>query len=135
MDTNHIRKRKRPSPFGNNISVSESSAEEGDFADNSFDDPNFEISESKRTRMDDTSSEESITLEQEENFDKEFDQTLSVKLDEFVADVTESNHSKELISVPSEKKRFRITIISKFAKTINDFARKYSGNFNQACCN
>lgn len=106
MDTNHIRKRKRPSRFGNNTAVSESSAEEGDFADNSFDDPNFEISESKRTRMDDTSSEESITLEQEENFDKEFDQTLSVKLDEFVADVTESNHSKELISVPSEKNDF-----------------------------
>lgn len=105
MDKINNRKRKRPSRFGNNIAISDSSAEEDDFADNSFDDPNFEISD-KRTRVDDTSSRESITFEQEENFDEEFDQTPSAKREGFVADVTESNHSKEVISVPFEKSDF-----------------------------
>lgn len=107
MDKKFNRKRKRPSRFGDNIAISDSSAEEADFADNSFDDPNFEISDSKKTRMNDTSSGESITFEPEENFDEEFDQTPSSKRDEFVADVTESNHSeKELTSVPSEENDF-----------------------------
>lgn len=70
--TKVIRKRKEPSRYGNSALNPDSSVESEPFGDNSMEDPDFEVSKSKRPRNE-LLSDDSFTIE-EVNFEKEFDE-------------------------------------------------------------
>lgn len=84
MQNNSSRKRKAPSRYGNRATneISESSSETDElFGDNSMDDPNFEVSKSKRQRTAESlSSNDENSSSEGENFDNEFDQIRQSRL-------------------------------------------------------
>lgn len=84
MQKNSSRKRKTPSRYGNAATneISESSSETDElFGDNSMDDPNFEVSKSKRQRTAESlSSNDENSSSEGENFDNEFDQIRQSRL-------------------------------------------------------
>lgn len=78
MVKNVVRKRKVPSRYGAVISNEESSSETDVYADNSMDDPDFEVLNNKKRKTDESISDESLTEETQQNFDDEFDQIESM---------------------------------------------------------
>lgn len=78
MKKNVIRKRKIPSRYGEVISDKESSSETDIYADNSMDDPDFEVLNNKKRKTDESISDESLSEEIQQNFDDEFDQIESM---------------------------------------------------------